>query len=278
MLPLLSTLVVSALAAQAPRCADSVIAAAKARAEDWARTNGCTGGCFLPTPAPGKPVPIPTVADLLTQVDAVAQRCQAGDIHECTRLGRRGGYAPLVTCGARAYARACAAGSAVDCLDLSELYAGWPGASRIQKARAAPLRRRGIAALNTKCDGGSIADCATLLGRLSPIREDTAQARIERRLCELGNAFECAPAADRDGVRSTAAGARLLERGCFAERPSGLACYFLAEAYRGGRGVPTDTTKARDLRRRACDLERTACGPCAPYGCVKQEVLPPARP
>ncbi len=278
MLPALATLVMGALVTQTPPCTDSLIAAAHARAEALARKHGCTSACLIPQPAPGKPLLIPTVADLLARADTIARHCREGDVHECTRLGRQVGYAPLVTCGARHYSRACVADSAMGCLDLSELYAGWPGWSRKQKARAAPLRRRGITILDKGCNAGVLNDCETLLGRLSAIYEDTIQARVERRLCELGRAGDCAPAADRDGVRGSPLAARLLERGCFAPQPSGVACYFLAQAYSGGSGVSRDTTKAAELRTRACALDRNACGQCAPYGCPNREPQPPRPP
>jgi hypothetical protein len=277
-LPVLATLVVGALVTQTPPCPDSLIASAQARAEDLARRHGCTSGCLIPQPAPGKPLPIPTVADLLALADTIASHCREGDVQECTRLGRQVGYAPLVTCGARHYSRACVAGSGVDCLDLSELYAGWPGWSRKQKARAAPLRRRGITLLDKGCNAGVINDCEALLARLSAIYEDTIQARVERRLCELGRTGECLPAADRNGVRGSPLAARLLERGCSAPQPSGLACYFLAQAYGSGGGVPRDTTKAAELRKRACALDRSTCGQCAPYGCPKREPQRPRPP
>ena len=141
------------------------------------------------------------------------------------------------------------------------------GGAAVQPTESSPTE------LGESCEAGDVAACVNLAvayDKGSAVETDKAQAAsLYARACELGEPFSCTRAAamyDGDGEmpggpdRSGALrrlSVPLYQKACDQERAS--ACVNLAEMYASGRGIERDSTRALELRARACSLDAGSC-------------------
>jgi TPR repeat protein len=152
-------------------------------------------------------------------IEALVQRCHAGDVASCAVGGARyqlGRNAPQnFTLAGELYTRGCDGNSVISCGLLGALYADGRGVTR-DDARAVLLFRRG-------CAGGHEFSCG-----------------------QLGLMM----AAARGTARDMTGAAPYLERGCTANHNG--ACEILGRMLIRGVGVARDPVRGQSLLQRAC--------------------------
>lgn len=189
-------------------------------------------------------------------IASLAQKCEAGDIKVCRRLGvyyKVGWKVPKDPVGAAAlHQKACDGGDRDSCSELGFMYERGAGVPK-DPARA-------VAPLNQACEAGEKTDC-TKLGYLyqqgEAVPKDEARAAaLYRKACEGGDASGCAYLGwmhfNGTGVpKDEARAVPLFKRGCDAG--NAWACTVLGLAYFRGTGIPRDPPRAAALYKQGCD-------------------------
>lgn len=196
----------------------------------------------------------------LVPLQTLVTRCDAGEVVDCHRLGRRyeqgfGGAPVSFADAGRRFGAACDGGLTFSCGLAAAAFA------RSDEARGAEFARKG-------CDAGDPGACAMLghfelVGIGAPQDVKSALARLEAG-CSAGLPFACnelgvvlagaVPAVPADPGRARP----MLETSCTAG--DGMACVWLGTLLLQGKGGPADPPRALGLLQTACDAsDRGAC-------------------